>query len=88
VCPPYGTVIEVPPNHFQRSLTNLRRLAGVSEAGARCRNPERSEGSQELEAFSRREPAVEILTLSEVEGKDLQQNLLTPYSRILSYKSF
>ncbi len=23
----------------------LRRLAGVSEAGARCRNPERSEGA-------------------------------------------
>ena len=87
VCPSYETVIEAPPNHFQRSLTNLSRLAGVSEAGARCRNPERSEGSQNL-AFSRREPAAEILTLSEVEGKDFQQDLLTPYSRILSCKSF
>jgi len=28
-----------------RADLNLRRLAGVSAAGARCRNPERSEGS-------------------------------------------
>ena len=33
---------------------NLRRLAGVSEAGARCRNPERSQGSPNDERASAR----------------------------------
>jgi len=32
------------PDKFQQ-LFGLRRLAGVSEAGACCRNPEPSEGS-------------------------------------------
>jgi hypothetical protein len=39
------TALEAAPNPFSALFDNrkLRRLAGVSEAGARCRNPERSE---------------------------------------------
>jgi hypothetical protein len=31
---------------------DLEAQAGVSEAGARCRNPERSEGSLQVREFS------------------------------------
>jgi len=36
---------KLPSPIWQVLFDNLRRLAGVSGAGARCRNPERSEGS-------------------------------------------
>ena len=39
---------ESPKSRKRGGIANLRRLGGVSEAGASCRNPERSEGSLAL----------------------------------------
>src|SRR5271157_5769412 len=55
MCLSSETALEAAPKPFSALFDNLRRLAGVSEAGARCRNPERSEGSQ-IETISGRDP--------------------------------
>jgi len=53
---------------------NWRRLAGVSEEGARCRNPERSEGSPTM---SGRQPAAETQRQAKKPAKLLRNKYFT-----------
>ena len=55
VCPSTKTDPEAAKRIWRVLFDNLRRLAGVSEAGARCRNPdpERSRRGKDLGNFTR-----------------------------------
>jgi hypothetical protein len=61
VCPSTKTAPEAAQPIWQVLFDNLSRLADVSGAGARWRNPERSEGSGTLRRLA---ASAEILTLS------------------------